>query len=291
MKAKYIILFLLISVKSLAQDGIFITPNINAGLLNPATTALNPSANIQYQFRDRYEQILIGSDFKYKKQRLGVYLYNDNQGYGRLIKNSIMANYAKGFQLSEHTLLHIGASAQLLSMSIHGATIFVPYTQLYIPNFSLGTILSHKNMFLGVALHNILEPNQSFYHATGPGTTLPRRYTYQLGGRINIYKKLYILPSIIYQKQGPFDMLLPSLQINCGPLILGASKFLSFHYPNTGVANTYIGYINNRIKISYAYSWNEDRFSFFNAHCISFTYFFKQKEKGSSFSELMRTLL
>ncbi len=292
MKTKYIILFLLVSVKSFAQDPIFILPNAQSELLNPATTGLNPKVSIQYQNQDRpEEQVFLGADFNYKKQRLGIYLYNDNQGYGRLIKQSVMANYAKDFQISEHTQLHIGASAQLLKNTATMISSSIPSLTRYLPNFSIGGILTHKNVYIGLASHNIFEPNESFYHSTGPGTNLPRRWTVNIGGRIKLNNKLSIIPSIIYQKQQQFEMLLPALQINCGPVMLGASKFFTPNVTNINVANIYLGYINNRIKISYAYGWTNPQIISSNTHCISLNYFFKQKNKGNNFSELMRSLL
>jgi type IX secretion system PorP/SprF family membrane protein len=57
------------------------------------------------------------------------------------------------------------------------------------------------NFYLGAALHNIFTPNVSF--EAGVNEDLDRRITAQLGSSFNLSKRFSLVPSVIFQKQGP----------------------------------------------------------------------------------------
>ena len=57
------------------------------------------------------------------------------------------------------------------------------------------------NMYLGGAMHNILRPNVSFYE--GEIEELDFRISGQFGSKFDVSQHISIIPSILFQKQGP----------------------------------------------------------------------------------------
>lgn len=73
-------------------------------------------------------------------------------------------------------------------------------------NLSVGmlwftTPTSRVNLYAGFAMHNLLKPNVSFFVDTEE--SLFYRYSGQFGASIKAGKNVDIIPSMIYQKQGP----------------------------------------------------------------------------------------
>ena len=62
------------------------------------------------------------------------------------------------------------------------------------------------NFYLGGALHNIFQPNVSFFD--GENVSLDRRITAQFGSRFSISNSISLVPSILFQKQGPSQELI-----------------------------------------------------------------------------------
>lgn len=56
------------------------------------------------------------------------------------------------------------------------------------------------NLYLGVALHNVFQPNVSFIE--GQNEELDRRLTAQFGSKFSISNRLSLIPSILFQRQG-----------------------------------------------------------------------------------------
>lgn len=73
-------------------------------------------------------------------------------------------------------------------------------------NLSLGllwfsTPSDRINLYAGFGMNNLLKPNVSFFKGTE--TSLFYRYSGQFGASIKAGKKVDVIPSLLYQKQGP----------------------------------------------------------------------------------------
>ncbi len=87
--------------------------------------------------------------------------------------------------------------------------------QIGLLNVSSGVLIYSSKLYGGFAVHNLTEPNQSFYN---PGSSdeifkLPRRYTFHAGTNITIKESRYeeqrvtISPNILYMQQRNFNQL------------------------------------------------------------------------------------
>jgi type IX secretion system PorP/SprF family membrane protein len=90
-----------------------------------------------------------------------------------------------------------------------GETQELPPTDASVGNFDLGAgmVFTGEYVFIGAAVHHILEQNESFLGGSSP---LPRKYTVHAGGNIPIggkYSETTISPNIMYRQQGDFQQL------------------------------------------------------------------------------------
>jgi type IX secretion system PorP/SprF family membrane protein len=133
-----------------------------------------------------------------------------------------------------------------------------PSESVSYPNFGAGVIGYTKNFFAGVAVHNLNEPNQSFYGNSDPGTTVPRRFTIHSGLVIPIgpVKRgsdpdMTISPNILFMMQEKFMQVNMGFYINKGPLVAGL--WFRQTAPNSDAMMALIGFRHNQFKFGYSY--------------------------------------
>ena len=122
------------------------------------------------------------------------------------------------------------------------------------PNFSTGAVLFSEKYYIGLAVHNLIEPNESFYNSTGPGTNLPRRYTIHGGMTIPIGSRqqdFSISPNMLFMVQKQFT------QINFGFYINKSSFITGLWYrqtrPNSDALMVLVGFKTPTFKVGYSY--------------------------------------
>ena len=127
-----------------------------------------------------------------------------------------------------------------------------PATSITFPNFSTGILAYTSAYYGGIAIHNLIEPNQSFYKSTAPGANLPRRYT--VHGGINLKyggSKTTITPNVLFMVQRQF------VQTNFGFYISRASFVTGLWYrqtrPNSDALMILIGFKQGAFKFGYSY--------------------------------------
>jgi type IX secretion system PorP/SprF family membrane protein len=87
--------------------------------------------------------------------------------------------------------------------------------QIGFMNFGTGLVVYSNQLYGGLAIHNLTEPNQSFYNpnASNEAFKLPRRYTVHAGGNIFLSKqrnealRTILSPAILYMQQRNFNQL------------------------------------------------------------------------------------
>lgn len=79
------------------------------------------------------------------------------------------------------------------------------------------------NFYMGGAMHNILRPNVSFYE--GDTEELDFRISGQFGSKFDVSNRISLIPSVLFQKQGPSQ-----------ELVFGA--FLKYRFGNYGYQQT-----------------------------------------------------
>ncbi|MDX5321412.1 MAG: type IX secretion system membrane protein PorP/SprF [Bacteroidota bacterium] len=135
----------------------------------------------------------------------------------------------------------------------------LPSESVSYPNFSAGVIGYTKNFYAGIAVHNLNEPNQSFYGNSDEGTTVPRRWTLHSGmviplkesrGR-NTTPDLAISPNILIMMQEKFMQVNFGFYVNKGPLVAGL--WFRQTSPNSDAMLVLVGFRHNQFKFGYSY--------------------------------------
>ena len=131
--------------------------------------------------------------------------------------------------------------------------------QISFPNFSTGFMLYNSKMFFGAAVHNLLEPNQSFYtpDKDNPELKLPRRYTFHSGVNIDLRKTRYeenrviLSPNLLFMQQRNFYQMNLGFYIKQRSLTLGA--WFRQTSNNADAAIFMMGLRFPGIKVGYSY--------------------------------------
>lgn len=209
---------------------------------NPAFAGASGNIRINAAFRDQYFGISnnfrsyfgsLDADSKKLSGGVGLTFLNDVAGDGSLTTNVASGIYA--FHTALTRKLHMRAAVQVsvvqksydFSRFRFGDQIddrygFVKPTmepvgsqQRIFPNFGTGFLLYTDRLFGGVAVHNLIEPNQSFYYPSSASEQfrLPRRYTFHAGANVylshhrNEKDRVVLSPNLLFMNQRNYNQL------------------------------------------------------------------------------------
>jgi type IX secretion system PorP/SprF family membrane protein len=297
-----------------AQDPHFTQFYANPLYTNPATTGVTYSENggrASLNYRNQWPALpgnfvtvaaSWDQEFTKLKGGLGFLMTRDVVGEGLLSSKSLSALYAFKHKLGENLNLNYGIQAEFRNQSIDWRRFrfedqidpnkgFVnPTSEPYIGspinvfNISAGVLAHHAKYFAGVALHNINQPNLSFYN--NKSAILPIRLTIHVG--YNFYFKndenWRISPQAIFMKQNQFQ------QINAG--CLASYKWFTFGtfyrhaISNTGNPADIIGVLGVRTK-KWRFAYSYDRVisaaatAIIGSHEISLGYAYCRKKTST----------
>jgi type IX secretion system PorP/SprF family membrane protein len=154
-----------------------------------------------------------------------------------------------------------------------------PSQSIGYPNFNAGWIMYTSKFYIGVAAHNIIEPNWSFYK--NPNEVLPRRYTVHTGAVIPLTKSRFrqddaatFSPNALFMMQRNFSQLNIGFYANKGPLVSGLWFRQTFgNYKNSDAIMMLIGFRKNRFKFGYSYDFtvSDGRSAIPSSHEVSAT--------------------
>ncbi len=205
---------------------------------------------------------------------LGLMVTNDVAGAGRLRRITASAMYSYYTKISSNMGLRFGMQASYYQQSIDWSKLtfsdmidprtgfdggpltkeITPTQTKTFPNFSTGAVLYSEKYYVGMAVHNLVEPNESFYNSTGPGTNLPRRYTMHGGVTIPLgarQQEFSISPNMLFMVQKQFT------QINFGFYINKSNFITGLWYrqtrPNSDALMVLVGFKTPTFKVGYSY--------------------------------------
>lgn len=228
---------------------------------------------------------------------LGIIALHDRAGEGLLITNQVSALYSYKMALNKSKLfLRVGVEGQIMQRGLDWSKLrwedqidatrgFVNQTSEPIPpsnvsstNFNSGVLMYSEQFYIGAAVHNILEPNQSFYFSNT--ATLLRRFTAHAGyviplGNSGSADSIALRPNILFMQQGQFN------QVN-----LTCLYNVNFVNAGFGIRHTYgalatmdaviltCGYRGKRWKFGYSYDLtiDEKRIAARGSHEVSAIY-------------------
>ncbi|HVD97076.1 MAG TPA: type IX secretion system membrane protein PorP/SprF [Cytophagaceae bacterium] len=246
-----------LTLSSAAQDP-QLSQYYNAPLyLNPAFTGagLDTRAGLNYRMQwpglgDPYKTFSawIDHDFYKKRSGLGLLINRSTQGAAKLSATDISALYSYQINLTERwtakTALQGGIGIRDFDFgkavfgdqlandgTITGSStdqLATGKTRIY-PDFSVGTVVYNRNLWLGISANHINRPNQSFTQVDK--VPLPVKWSFIGGYKILLGERQIawgapvmetsITPTFLYKKQGTSDQLDLGLYLTHHPVMAG----------------------------------------------------------------------
>ncbi len=225
---------------------------------------------------------------------LGAMVFRDVAGSGLLSSTTISAVYSYLLPINRKLYMRFGLQGAYTFKSIDfnklrfGDQILptqgfvlptgeqVPAKNISYPNFNAGWIIYSEKLYGGIAVHNIIEPNWSFYG--NPNEVLPRRYTVHAGAVLplsrNRFEDSKISPNMLFMLQRNFTQLNLGFYINKGPLVAGLWFRQTFgQYANSDAIIALIGFRKGKFKFGYSYDFtvSDGRSAIPSSHEISAT--------------------
>ncbi|MFN4083672.1 MAG: PorP/SprF family type IX secretion system membrane protein [Bacteroidia bacterium] len=241
------ILILLLPILVSAQDPhlsqFYAAPLFTNPALAGASRKIRFATSVRNQYtalNNNYRTAVFGIDgfVPNANSGLGLLATYDIAGDGFLTTTSFNAAYSYSFDINRKWAISAGLMAGMLQKQFDFSKFIFedqldpvrgvarptseannpPLEQRIIPNFSTGGIIFSDAFFAGAAIHNLFEPNQSFYYVTADSAALrlPRRYTLHAGANIYLTESRYdenrmvLSPNILFMQQRTFS------QINAG---------------------------------------------------------------------------
>lgn len=204
---------------------------------------------------------------------LGILASRDVAGEGLLTTQAISGIYSYQLRVNRKFTMRFGLEAQFMQRKIDFSKLrfadqiqanrgFVLPTQeplindpINMPNFSTGLLGYTKNFYAGVAVHNLIEPVQSFYGDSK--SKLPRRYTVHSGLVVPLDKRRNpnstISPNILFMLQNKFTQLNFGFYYNKGPLVTGLWYRQTFgEFKNSDAVMFLVGFRKDKFKFGYS---------------------------------------
>lgn len=261
--------------------------------------------NLAYrnQWQGTYQTINTSWDRHFTGIRGGVggFITRDVAGSGLLTTTSSGGMYAPTFYINDYwtiraagqlSFVHkqLDLSRVVFADQINPTQGFVYQTNEPLPqqsvsfmNTGFGAIAYHKKYHFGFAVHNILEPNQSFYGSAD--VVLPRRYTMHAGADFPILKlqdyESSINPYILYMNQQNFNQLNASVNLNVGRILVGSAFRQTIgQFGNADALIFIAGYKAPRYHFTYSYDLtiSSARAAAKGSHEFSMNYFISLKK-------------
>lgn len=265
--AAIILTVLLLPGKTSAQDIHFSQYYAMPVFHNPAFTGFfNGDVRVAGDFRmqwetfgagfgNAYRTAALAADFGFLRPKtggstlgVGATFVNDRAGDTKLSMNQagLALSYVQALDRSATNFLGLGFHGTFNQRSIDLTEAVFPdqvetdilgnYTYF---DLSAGLLWFFEpndavNFYIAGAVHNLLTPNVSFYE--GQTEELDRRITGQFGSKFDVSRRVSLIPSVLYQKQGPSQEVVfgTFLQLNLGgysvnPIDNFSLQFGAFH--------------------------------------------------------------
>ncbi|MES2558771.1 MAG: type IX secretion system membrane protein PorP/SprF [Bacteroidota bacterium] len=237
-----LLLWLAIPFTALAQDPQFSQFYANPLYTNPAFAGASNNIRFTIIGRDQYTGISnnyktagasLDAQVNSLNGGLGLMATMDMAGDGRLTTTTFSGIYAYSVALSRKVTMRAGIQASYYQRAYDfskfrfGDQIDDQYgfilptnevrglQQINLLNFGTGLLIYSNTLFGGIAVHNLTEPNQSFYspNSSADEFKLPRRYTLHTGANITVKnarfddQKVILSPNVLYMQQRNFNQL------------------------------------------------------------------------------------
>jgi type IX secretion system PorP/SprF family membrane protein len=166
--------------------------------------------------------------------------------------------------------------------------------QIIVPDLSFGIAGQSEDVYFGLAVDHLTQPNQSIIEGDQVGR-LPIKLTLHVGSKMHKFHRLLfskeftLSPNVIYQQQGSFK------QLNLG--IYMTEKWLTFGawYRNNlsvrpDAAIAMIGYTDPKFQVGYSFDFTLSNLAAYSygSHELSLIFFFGENAHRGLYNQTMR---
>lgn len=276
---------------------------------NPAFAGLSGGNRVALNYRNQWQGAFnsyaaaFDANLPRINSGLGVLVFSDQIGQGVIQTNSALLSYAFHTKINYDWTMSFGMQAGIQQRQVDwNKLIFADAlnpingaigaskekapgnsTVLY-PDFNTGAIAYSDNAFVGLAVHNLNRPNNSFNGYNGDGSRLGTRITLHGGTVLKPnpkIKDLLISPNILLMVQNRFTQLNLGFYISKHNFLTGIWCRQTAHNGDALIAM--IGFKKNNFKFCYSYDFTISSQQFYNpgSHEVSLIWvFFKGDRYG-----------
>lgn len=291
MKIIWRILFLLSVVlhgRTYAQDPQFTQYFATPLYLNPAFTGANPMHRMILNYRNQWPaavnngfvSYVFSYDYNWEAMNSGIgfFAIQDRAGDAALTYRNVGALYSYEAKLTRDWSLRGGFHVSFTQKDIDYSRLLFndqiyrgggpsfdasSYFNVTYLDYAAGLLMYSENAFVGVAMHHLTEPNESFLDLE---SIVPRKLSIHGGYSFNlrsIRAVKSIIPSFNYKIQGNFDQLDVGIYYNHEPLVMGiwyrgipVSAFRSNGLINNDALAILLGYALEDVPLRVGYSYD-----------------------------------
>lgn len=315
-------ILLLFSLQVKAQDPEFSQFYASPLYLNPAFAGTSEFPRIVANYRNQWPKngnTFVTYNFTYDnyvksmKGGLGFQLLYDRELNG--VVNSINASFFYAYHIKAGDQLFFTGALQagfIYKQFNTGGLIFpgmidqgsgiitgnyplpVEDGQTIIPDFSFGMAGQSEDVYFGLAVHHLTQPNQSIIEGDQVGR-LPIKLTAHIGAKMHKFHRLLfskeftLSPNAVYQQQGSFKQANLGLYMTEGWLTFGAwyRNNLSVR-PNAAIAM--IGYTGPKFQMGYSFDFSLSNLAAYSygSHELSLIFYFGESSLRGLRNETMR---
>jgi type IX secretion system PorP/SprF family membrane protein len=276
----YVLLLPSLTVKG--QDPHFTQFYANPLYLNPAFAGSAHCPRINLNYRNQWPALqgqFITASFSYDQQipsissGIGLLALTDNAGEGTLNTTNLSGIYAYQVNITREFSIRFGVKATYWQRKLDwskltfGDMIDPRYGFIYptsevqpasttksFVDFSAGVLAYSNNIYGGVAVDHLTQPEESFIRPAD-GSTLPMKITTHVGAIVPLEGRndgsAYISPNFIFQQQRKFQTLNIGVYVGKLPLVGGLWYRHAFGNPDAVVV--LVGLQQGAFKVGYTY--------------------------------------
>lgn len=273
----FVLIILVIRIKSFAQDPQFSQFYNSPLYLNPAYAGTGDNTRAVFNFRSQWPSISrptsyvtmaagIDHNIEPLNSGVGLLILRDRQGKGNLSTTEISGIYSYQLDLTKNWSFRPALQGGVVIRNIDYSRLtfgdqltpngptgdltsdgIAANNNVVYPDISTGGVFFNDQIWIGLSAHHINRPNQAF---TGERFPLPVKFSFQSGMKISlgsqsvrrgytqVNKERSIVPTFLYKSQGKFD------QLDLGFYFINEPVMFGVWYRGIPIKN-YNGYVNN----------------------------------------------
>lgn len=279
---------MIIAGKLFAQDPQFSQYYATPLYLNPAFTGATSYHRMILNYRNQWPAAVANGFVSYVfsydynwdalNSGFGIFAIQDRAGDAALTYRNIGVSYSYAARLTRDWSLRAGFHVSYSQKDVDYARLLFndqiyrgggpsfdasSYFNVNYMDYNAGLLLYNENAFLGVAIHHLTEPNESFLDLE---SIMPRKYSVHGGYTFRLQTigaTKSIIPSFNYKRQGNFDQMDVGVYYNHEPLVMGVwyrgiplSLFSKDGLVNNDALAILFGYALEDVPLRVGYSYD-----------------------------------